>query len=76
MECEMSVSIGDIVKVSTEAIITALLEGKRYDVEGLVVDVYEDEDDPELDYYNVQLKLPPVAFFNNEINQASRRLKS
>jgi len=76
MECEMSVSIGDIVKVSTEAIITALLEGNRYDVEGVVVDVYEDEDDPELDYYNVQLKLPPVAFFNNEINQASRRLKS
>lgn len=76
MECEMSVSIGDIVKVSTEAIITALLEGKKYDVEGVVVDVYEDEDDPELDYYNVQLKLPPVAFFNNEINQASRRLKS
>ena len=72
----MSVSIGDIVKVSTEAIITALLEGNRYDVEGVVVDVYEDEDDPELDYYNVQLKLPPVAFFNNEINQASRRLKS
>lgn len=72
----MSVSIGDIVKVSTEAIITALLEGKKYDVEGVVVDVYEDEDDPELDYYNVQLKLPPVAFFNNEINQASRRLKS
>lgn len=76
MECEMSVSIGDIVKVSTEAITTALLEGNRYDVEGVVVDVYEDENDPELDYYNVQLKLPPVAFFNNEINQASRRLKS